>query len=417
MNNKQKLDFFKDLMSCNHLLFFWTYDRDMHLTDSNCPNEELLDDLLTLSQCRDYLKKHIDDADMPIILSDSLGLIWAAVFEKEMYRNCAVHVMGPAFVNQNSMPNIEARLNAHNLSVRTKQQMLRRLKALPLITSNTFFQYAVMFHFCIRNEKIVIGDLQHQSPFRDFADASSPAQFHEPSLPKEHALPMDAHPGIRNAEEQLLSMVRTGNLNYQEALGNASQISQGMRSHLGDPIQQAKFSSISFLTLCSRAAIAGGLPPATAYDLCDIYGESIDNCKTTTELTVSNKSMYEDFITRVHKCRQNPDVSPAIQSCCDYIDMHITQDISIEQLADMTGYTTYYLSRKFKVETGIPITKYINRQKVELAKTMLATTRDTISEISDRLSFCSRSYFADVFLRETGVSPSRWREGKRQEAE
>ena len=37
--------------------------------------------------------------------------------------------------------------------------------------------------------------------------------------------------------------------------------------------------------------------------------------------------MYDDFVRRVHKCRTNPKLSPQIQRCCDYIEMHLEEKI------------------------------------------------------------------------------------------
>ena len=63
-------------------------------------------------------------------------------------------------------------------------------------------------------------------------------------------------------------------------------------------------------------------------------------------------TMYEDFVLRVRKCRTNPNLSRAIQKCCDYIEMHLEEKIRAKDLADWVGYTEYYLTRKFKDETG-----------------------------------------------------------------
>ena len=53
---------------------------------------------------------------------------------------------------------------------------------------------------------------------------------------------------------------------------------------------------------------------------------------------------------------------------------------------------------------------YIRQKKTEEAKLLLSGTRMSISEISDELSFSSRSYFFSSFQKETGMSPTKYRQ-------
>ena len=73
------------------------------------------------------------------------------------------------------------------------------------------------------------------------------------------------------------------------------------------------------------------------------------------------------------------------------------------------GYTKYYLSRKFKQEMGVSIWDYINERKVEEAKLLLADPNLTIQDVADKLNYCSRSYFSEVFKNCTGQWPSAYR--------
>ncbi len=69
------------------------------------------------------------------------------------------------------------------------------------------------------------------------------------------------------------------------------------------------------------------------------------------------------------------------------------EKISIAELASLAGYSDYYLSRKFKEETGMNILTYINKQKIEYAKKLLTTTDDSVQSISDALQFCAAVIF------------------------
>jgi AraC-like DNA-binding protein len=107
---------------------------------------------------------------------------------------------------------------------------------------------------------------------------------------------------------------------------------------------------------------------------------------------------------------KNHPISLPIQSCCDYIQLHICEKIQTKTLAEKVSYTEYYLTRKFKKEVGISINEYIQIQKIQYAKCLLSISSETIQYISDLLNFCSRSYFSQVFFKIEGISPSEYRE-------
>lgn len=90
-------------------------------------------------------------------------------------------------------------------------------------------------------------------------------------------------------------MVEEGNLNYKAAFQQVSQLSNGIKVRLGNPLRQAKDSVLIFVTLCSRAAIRGGLSPENAYTLQDLYIQTLEDCKTISDCMAVSHTMYEDF--------------------------------------------------------------------------------------------------------------------------
>ena len=137
----------------------------------------------------------------------------------------------------------------------------------------------------------------------------------------------------------------------------------------------------------------------------------MESSKTLDDLNPLGLMMYDDFIRRVHKCRTNPKLSRPVQQCVDYIEMHLDQKIQAADLASVVGYTEYYLTHKFKAETGFCINDYIKFAKIERAKVLLKSTDQTVQEIAACLSFSTRNYFSRVFQEVTGQTPMQYREG------
>ena len=182
-----------------------------------------------------------------------------------------------------------------------------------------------------------------------------------------------------------MQLARNGDLNYRAAMEKAGQLSSGVGISTRDPVKMAILTSGNFTALCTRAAIEGGLTPDTAYTVGDSYIQSLAECKTIADVRTINHAMFEDFIRRVNSHKQSPpQYSQQIRSCAAYIEAHLDEELTLEKLAAEVGYSEYYLSRKFKAETGKNIRDYIREVRMERAKLLLATSdlgiRETVGK-------------------------------------
>ena len=161
--------------------------------------------------------------------------------------------------------------------------------------------------------------------------------------------------------------------------------------------------------LASRAAVEGGLSRRTAKEIEVYYIRNIENCSSYSDLLLLRGNMLREFTTQVHNCKKNLNLSPVIQDCCTYIHSHVSQQITLEEIASAVGYTEYYLTKKFKSETGVRMVDYIKEARIQQAKVLLLSEL-SIQEISDELQFNTRSYFSKVFKEVTGMTPVQYRE-------
>lgn len=89
----------------------------------------------------------------------------------------------------------------------------------------------------------------------------------------------------------------------------------------------------------------------------------------------------------------------------NYILDHITEDISLTCLSEVTGYNTCYLSRIFKAQEGINLSEFISDRKMERVRTLMSDTEMGIGEIAEAMGFSSRTYFNRFIRKNTGMSP------------
>ena len=178
-----------------------------------------------------------------------------------------------------------------------------------------------------------------------------------------------------------------------------------------DPIRQLKDQLIIQVALCGRAAIFGGVSPDGSYSLQDYYVRRIENMNTISALNDLSEEILQAFLQRSRQAKKSEGYPAAIRSVMEYINNHITEKISLKDLAAEVNYTEYYLSSKFKKEVGVSINTYIMKCKIDAAKELLGTGNYSICSVSDYLGFSSANYFGTVFKQHTGVTPTEFLAG------
>lgn len=92
-----------------------------------------------------------------------------------------------------------------------------------------------------------------------------------------------------------------------------------------------------------------------------------------------------------------------------YIQEHLSEDVSLGRLAEVSGYNADYLSRLFKQQTGTTIRTYISEKRAIYVKKLLRDEKLSLEEISNLAGFSSRSYFNRFVRLITGMSPRQYR--------
>lgn len=93
-----------------------------------------------------------------------------------------------------------------------------------------------------------------------------------------------------------------------------------------------------------------------------------------------------------------------------YIRKNIDKNITLEELADVSGMSPRYFCRVFKSMTGRTPIEYVNYYRVETACQMLITTGESVTDIALNCGFNDMSYFSKIFKKLKGISPSKFRQ-------
>jgi AraC family transcriptional regulator len=97
----------------------------------------------------------------------------------------------------------------------------------------------------------------------------------------------------------------------------------------------------------------------------------------------------------------------------DYIAENISEQITLESLAAVAGYSSFYFARKFTRAMGIPPHRYMSRMRLENAMAELAAGKLSLAEIALDAHFSSQASFTRAFHQATGTTPKEYQRRRR----
>lgn len=102
----------------------------------------------------------------------------------------------------------------------------------------------------------------------------------------------------------------------------------------------------------------------------------------------------------------------AIGAAVQYIENHITDELTVDMIAGHVNISSFYFQRGFSMLCGFTISEYIRNRRLALAGTDLITGDEKIIEIAVKYGYDSPDSFTKAFSRFHGVTPAAARRGK-----
>ena len=96
----------------------------------------------------------------------------------------------------------------------------------------------------------------------------------------------------------------------------------------------------------------------------------------------------------------------SLQKAIDYIEKHLLEDISIEEIAKEVNFSTFHFQRTFSILTDMSIGEYVRRRRLTLAAHELTRSDKKVIDIAYKYGYDTPEAFAKAFRRQHGISPS-----------
>ncbi len=208
-------------------------------------------------------------------------------------------------------------------------------------------------------------------------------------------------------ENDLLDAVAKGMVNKAELmLSDTSRKRPEQR--ISDPVRSFKNYTIILNTLLRKAAEKGGVHPLHIDTLSSDFAKKIELVNSIEACSALQKEMARSYATLVrdHSVKQ---YSHPVKQIILNIEYDLTADLSLKKLSTMLSLNPSYLSALFRKETGLTLTEFVTRKRIEHAADLLSSTGLQIQTVAQQCGILDVNYFTKTFKKIHGVTPSEYR--------
>lgn len=155
--------------------------------------------------------------------------------------------------------------------------------------------------------------------------------------------------------------------------------------------------------------------------LCEHYDSSLDNDVILLQSLVLKLSYFLIGEAQKNKHYQNGKNAhqETIEKVIKYINNNLTEDLSLNAVAEYAGFSTIHFHNCFKSGVGKTLRDYVEEQRIKKAVNILISTDRTLTDVAYECGFSSQSYFSLAFKRRMKMTPREYVKEviKRYEAE
>ncbi|SHM56106.1 AraC family transcriptional regulator [Gracilibacillus kekensis] len=174
-----------------------------------------------------------------------------------------------------------------------------------------------------------------------------------------------------------------------------------------NPLRNQKNLAFVHNTHLRIASEQASVHPIYLDSISNHYAILIEASTNVSELEQLGIEMIKEYCRLVKKYSLRI-FSPLVRKVVNYIQLHLSDELTLDQLATYTGVSTSHLSRTFNKEVHESIPNYINHARADKAAQMLEFSQHSVQEVGEYVGFYDLNYFTKVFKKYYYMPPAHY---------
>lgn len=169
-----------------------------------------------------------------------------------------------------------------------------------------------------------------------------------------------------------------------------------------------KVRIIELIVIISRAAIEAGVGAHELLGLNYSYLTELNKVTDLEELLFKVTRVLENFIAKV-SLSKGKKRKVRFRRMHDFVERNFTGRIAARDIAREGGLSASRALHLFRQETGMTLTGYVNKLKIDYAKYLLLNSDISLAELAAEIGYCDQSHFTKNFKKLEKITPSHFR--------
>ncbi len=169
-----------------------------------------------------------------------------------------------------------------------------------------------------------------------------------------------------------------------------------------------KVRIIELIVIISRAAIEAGVGAQELLGLNYSYLAELSKVTDLEELLFKVTRVLENFIAKV-SLSKGKKRKVGFRRMREFVDRNFTGRITARDVARESGLSVSRALHLFREETGMTLTSYVTKLKLDYGKYLLLNSDISLAELAAELGYCDQSHFTKNFKKMERITPSHFR--------
>lgn len=318
-----------------------------------------------------------------------------------------VLLIGPYLTQEINEQTLLSLMDKHHMPSGMLPLLTHYYKSLPVIIGNDSMMLGLMDALA---ETLWGKDTAYQTEYIENTSLTNIMRNEEPSYLNKlmDAADLKLMEARYEAENRLMYAVSHGQL-HQAQLMISHANEHVLEQRTMDNLRNIKNYGVVLNVLLRKAAEEGSVHPLHIDQLSSTMARRLEQLRSPAEALKLFGTMVHKYCLLV-KNHSMKHYSQLVQHVILRIDADLTADLSLKSHADFLNVNPSYLSTLFKRETGMTLTDYVNRQRVEHGIFLLNATDMQVQTIAQYCGIPDVNYFTKTFKKFIGKTPKEYRQ-------